>query len=162
MKAKAILLARLIGKRNRVEDLAGATPEEVVRELLERLHRVKRFPDGALDAVLAAILVREREATTGIGNGVAIPHMKACPYVKSISAVIGRSRAGVDFSATDGGKVHLFVLILIPPGAESDHIQVMKKVVRLSRDRKSMRFLVDAESFDKLPAILQEIDDEPA
>ena len=99
-------------------------------------------------------------AAQGIGNRVALPHMKQCPYVKEIRAVFGRASDGIEFSATDGDLVHLFFLILIPPSAESEHVQVMRKMVTLSRDRKTVEYLVRANNFDNLKEILAEVDEQ--
>ncbi len=151
----------LIGDSERVEDLKGATSERVIAELLECLSQTEGFTSQAIDSMKKAILAREREATTGIGNGVAVPHLKNCAYVKSIRGIFGRSRQGVDWGATDGEPVHLFFVILTPQGQESQHIRVMKRIVRLSRDTKTLRYLTHTDSFANMYEILKEVDDQP-
>ncbi|MEE8142953.1 MAG: PTS sugar transporter subunit IIA [Planctomycetota bacterium] len=151
----------LIGEREHVEDVQGATPDRVIAELLEFMSQTEGFAAEAITSMKKAILAREREATTGIGNGVAVPHLKNCAYVKKIRGIFGRSVQGVDWGATDGEPVHLFFVILTPQGQESQHIRVMKRIVRLSRDTKTLRYLTQTDNFANLHEILKEVDDQP-
>lgn len=156
----SVSLAQLLGNENRIEDLQGGTPERIITELLEHLAELENLDATSVDRIRHAILAREHEATTGIGKGIAIPHMKECSYVERVCAVFGRSRAGIEFAATDGEPVHLFFLILTPGGADSKHVQIMKKIVLLSRDGKTLQYLIAADHFERLEDILQEIDDQ--
>ena len=156
-----VSLCGLIGEAHRLEDLEGGTPERVIDELLAHLDSLDNLGPEAIELIRRAILAREREATTGIGNGIAIPHMKNCPCVQEIRGIFGRSREGVEYGSTDGERVHLFFLIVTPEGGSSVHVQAMKKIVRLSRDRKTMQYLINVDTFANLDAILKEIDDHP-
>ncbi|MCI0651073.1 MAG: PTS sugar transporter subunit IIA [Planctomycetes bacterium] len=159
--AKEVSLARLIGPRNSVPNLTGTSGEEVISELLQHLGKAQGFTADAIGHIKESILAREREATTGIGNGIAIPHMKQCPYVTQACGIFGRAATGIEFRANDGGLVHLFFLLLTPPGGESDHVQLMKKIVRICRDRKTMKYLIRSEDLHNLAAILEEVDESP-
>ncbi|MEE8143264.1 MAG: PTS sugar transporter subunit IIA, partial [Planctomycetota bacterium] len=68
---------------------------------------------------------------------------------------------GVDWGATDGEPVHIFFVILTPKGQETEHIRVMKRIVRLSRDTKTLRYLTHTDNFANLHEILKEVDDQP-
>lgn len=160
MSAAKVTLNGLIGAKNRADNLEGTTPDRVISELLEVLVEAGSIDASAQDSIRRAVVSREREATTGIGNGLAIPHMKDCPHVTELSAAFGRCKAGVDFSATDGEPVHVLFLILTPSGAESEHVQLMKRIVLLSRDRNTMQHLKRADSIDNLQQIFEEIDAE--
>lgn len=158
----AVSLADLIGPEKRIESLSGGNAELVITELLEHLAGVQKLADDAVESIRRAVLAREREGTTGIGHGIAIPHMKECPFVTDICGVFGRHPSGIEFAATDGEPAHLFFLILTPAGAADHHVQVMKKIVTLSRDRKTLSYLIQTDSFDNFDAILREIDDQSA
>ncbi len=161
MSDPGISLDAVIGQREYVDALKGTTPERVISELLDHLGTTEGFTSDALESMKKAIMAREREATTGIGNGVAVPHVKNCAYVSEIRGIFGRSRTGVDWGATDGEPVFLFFVILTPKGMESEHIRVMKRIVRLSRDGKTLRYLKSAQSISNLPEILKEVDAQP-
>lgn len=154
-------LCGVIGDALRIHDLKATTQDRVIAELVQSLAMVEGFDASAQDSIRRAIVAREREASTGIGQGLAVPHMKSCPHVTRVCAAFGRSRGGVDFSSIDGERAHVFFLILTPPGAESEHVQLMKRIVRLGRDRNTMQHLAREESLDNLQQIFEEIDAEP-
>ena len=86
------------------------------------------------DEILSVLAERERLATTGIGDGIAIPHGKIRGLGRVLAA-IGVSRAGVPFDAVDGGKVHIFVGLLAPEsGGSGDHLKLLARLSRLLRD----------------------------
>lgn len=160
MNSSDIALTELLPEEHRVADLQGLSADRIVRELLESIAPSAGFDADAVDTMTKAILGREREATTGIGNGVAIPHMKGCSFTDRIVGAVGRSAEGVEWGAPDGQPARLFFLILTPAGLETEHVQAMKKIVRLSRDKKSVDFLVSTKNFDAVHGILQEVDAE--
>lgn len=100
----------------------------VIDELVDLLHAAGRVGDAA--AVKQAVWTREQTRTTGIGNGLAIPHGKS-PGMKSLAMAIGRPAAPMDFEAIDGQPVKLIVLLASPPDKASDHILALSKLSRL-------------------------------
>lgn len=158
MNPASTALEDVIPSAHWIESLSGLTPERIVTELLAPLRTSLGWSDDEVETTRRAILGREREATTGIGNSVAIPHMKACPYVDRVVGVFGRSPGGIEWSATDGAPAHLFFLILTPEGLESSHIQVMRKIVSIGRDRKTVDYLRSIPSLAGFGPILQEAD----
>ncbi|MEM7168142.1 MAG: PTS sugar transporter subunit IIA [Planctomycetota bacterium] len=153
-----IALAELIGADNRIDDLEGTTAERVIGELIECIGARESFDTATISSIQRSIVSREREATTGIGNGIAVPHMKECPHVSELRVAFGRTRAGLDYGATDGEPVHVLFLILTPAGKESDHIQLMKRIVLLGRDKSAMQHLTTADPLDNLREIFEEVD----
>ncbi|MGE3165836.1 MAG: PTS sugar transporter subunit IIA [Planctomycetota bacterium] len=162
MTPRTVSLCGLIGSSLRINDLKATTRDRVIAELVQTLAADVGLDASAQDSIARAIVAREREASTGIGRGLAVPHMKACHYVSRICAVFGRSRSGIDYGAIDGERSHVFFLILTPPGAEAEHIQLMKRVVLLGRDRNTMQHLIREESLTNLQQIFEEVDAEPA
>lgn len=108
--------------------LATGDKQGVIGELVDVLAAVGRVRDakGLKDAVWA----REQTRTTGIGNGLAIPHGK-CAGVEQIAVAIGKPSAPMDFQAIDNKPVRLIVLLASPPDKTSDHIQALAHIARL-------------------------------
>jgi PTS system nitrogen regulatory IIA component len=115
-----------------VADLRGTTKAEVLRELAE--HLAATYP-GTLraDRVLEVLGEREKLASTGIGEGVAIPHGKM-PGLDRLYAVFGVSRAGLDFSSIDKRPTHLFFALVAPENSAGVHLKALARVSRLFRN----------------------------
>ena len=82
------------------------------------------------DSILDAVLSREREGSTGLERGIAIPHAK-CDAVERLSVAIGISREGVDFDAQDGKPSYLFFLMVAPSTESGPHVQAIAKIVKM-------------------------------
>jgi mannitol/fructose-specific phosphotransferase system IIA component (Ntr-type) len=95
-------------------DLAATDRNGAIRELVTSLAAGGALPESAINAVLDAVIKREKERTTGIGNGVAIPHAKH-PKIEKMCGAIGLSVAGINFYSLDGRPVHAIFLLLSPP-----------------------------------------------
>jgi len=102
------------------------------------------------------LLERERLATTGIGDGVAIPHGKV-NNLDSIYAAVGISKTGIPFDAVDGRPVHIFVALLAPQGSTGDHLKALARISRLLKDPSFRENLLTAQtSEDVYKALLEE------
>lgn len=119
-----------------------ATKEEAIREMLANLAEFGDLPEEAIEDVLAAVLVRESLASTGIGEGVAIPHARHAAVTRVMGA-IGWSTQGIEFDSVDNAPVRLVILLLSPPGGQAEHIKAMANVAQHLR---SDRWSVDAPS----------------
>lgn len=127
--------------------LNGRTKDEVLRELVE-LAAPGHAPDE-IDAILAAVREREREMTTGFGDGVAIPHGRT-PLVDRLLVAAGVASTPVDYDALDGKPVELFFLLVGPEVAAGAHVKVLSRLARLLRRdeiRRRLRSTPDAASF---------------
>lgn len=109
-------------------ELESEDKEEAFAELTELLVRAGRLRDR--DGALDAILTREAMATTGIGNGIAVPHGKH-PSVTTLTAALGISEAGIDYDATDGNPVHVVFLVLAQVNNPGPHVQCLGEIARL-------------------------------
>jgi len=114
-----------------VAELRGTTKAEVLRELSE--HLASAYP-GSLraDRVLEVLAEREKLASTGIGEGVAIPHGKM-PGLDKLYAAFGVSKAGVDFQSIDKQPTHLFFALVAPENSAGVHLKALARVSRLFR-----------------------------
>lgn len=108
--------------------LASMDKKGVIDELVDVLGKAARVRDEA--ALREAVWTRERTRTTGIGNGLAIPHGKSAAMTQ-LAMAIGKPAAPMDFEAIDGQPVRLVVLLASPPDRTSDHIQALARISRL-------------------------------
>ena len=108
-------------------DLSGPSVQSVLAELAQPVAAAQ-----GLDAkrLLESLLAREKLGSTGVGDGVAIPHCKV-PGLAQVAASFGRSLAGVDFRSLDGKPTHLFVALFAPERAGAEHLQALARVSRL-------------------------------
>jgi len=134
-----------------VAELHGTTKAEVLRELSELLGRA--YPQALrADRVLEVLAEREKLASTGIGDGVAIPHGKM-PGLDKLYAAFGVSRAGVEFQSIDKRPTHLFFALLAPENSAGVHLKALARVSRLFRNpelRTSILAAADADSMYRL------------
>ena len=130
-------------------NLDAADKEDAIRQLVGALAAAKAIPKAKTDAVLREVVERERQASTGIGRGVGIPHARSA-HVKQIVLAIGRVPRGVEFGAVDGERVRLVLLLVSPKEGNDAHLGAMKSIVTIARDPyQRQRFLscASAESF---------------
>jgi nitrogen PTS system EIIA component len=104
-------------------------------------------------AILEILLQRERLGSTGVGNGVAIPHGKL-PKLGKLFGLFARLDRPVDFEALDGQPVDLIFLLLAPEGAGADHLKALARVARLLRDPEVARKLRESRDAEALYAVL--------
>lgn len=108
--------------------LAATTKQAAIMELVDVLVAADKCKSGQL--LKEAVWTREQTRTTGIGDGLAIPHGK-CSGVESLAIAIGKPAAPMDFAAIDGKPVKLIILLASPPDKTSDHIQALANISKL-------------------------------
>lgn len=104
-------------------------------------------------AILEILLQREKLGSTGVGNGIAIPHGKM-PKLGGLFGLFARLERPIDFEALDGQPVDLIFLLLAPEAAGADHLKALARVARLLRDPEVARRLRDSRDADALYAVL--------
>jgi len=139
-----------------VDGLLAETKEAVLRELSEAVCR--RLPALSPDRLTAILMDREGLGSTGIGEGVAIPHGKI-PGIDRLVAVFGRSRGGVQFASLDGKPARLFFLILAPENSAGMHLKALARISRLLKDRSFRERLLAAGDAEGLSRVLREEDE---
>ncbi len=137
-------------------DLKSQTKQDAISELAQLLHANNRIPDAA--AVTISLLEREKLGSTGIGQGIAIPHAKS-PSVDRVVAALGISRKGIDFDALDGEPVYLVFLLIAPPDSSGLHLKVLARISRLLKDKFFRQALREAKSSDEIQKIIREEDE---
>ena len=125
-----MLLTDLLAPPRVVLPLRGRTKPAVIRELL--VAALPAAPSTDVDVVMDALLARESVLSTGIGDGVAIPHAKT-PNVDRLVMAAGVSRAPIDFDALDGEPADVFFLLLGPETAPTEHVKALGRLARVLR-----------------------------
>ena len=136
-------------------DLTATDKPGVLRELCVALGRVHGLDPGRLTEVL---LEREKLGSTGVGEGVAIPHGKL-PGLNGVIGAFGRHVAGVDFDSLDGSPTHLFFLLVAPEDSVGQHLKALARVSRLLKDRAFREKLIGAADRAELFRLIREEDE---
>jgi nitrogen PTS system EIIA component len=133
-------------------DLQATGKEEAIREIVRSLHAAGSFAESELESVARAILSREELGSTGIGQGVAVPHTRH-PTVNRLIGTVALSRRGVDFAALDGDPVDILFLLVSPPNQPGDHLRA-----RHLKDERFVNFLRQAKTKEMVIELLEEAD----
>lgn len=153
-------LAEVFTKSMIILDLNARDKRSAIREMLQHLVDQKKLTEELARKAERGIQQRESEGSTGIGKGLAIPHAKDCTFLdKGVLGVFGRSREGIPFDSVDGGLVKIIFVVISSPDSADDHLKVMRKVARLHRDEKTLRFLAETAKPESVLEIFEEIDD---
>ena len=132
-------------------DLKASSRDEALAELADRL--AERQPSVSSDELLRLLLDRESLGSTGIGEGLAIPHCKS-PAITSPVLLFARSSAGIDFRAVDGRPVHLIFLLVAPEGAAGLHLKLLARLSRLLKEPMVRTRLMTAATPEEVSLIV--------
>ncbi len=124
-------------------DLAGKKKPEIIRELVEVISRGEDIDDA--HSLYRAIMEREKLSSTGIGNGIAIPHCMTS-RVKNTRMAFGRKTEGVKFDSVDNQPVSLFFLLVGIEGNPNLHLRILSKLARYLHDESFCKSLLKAGS----------------
>lgn len=128
-------------------NLKGRTKEEAIDELIDLL-----FKDGQIknkNLFKNAVMKREEEFSTGVGNGVGIPHGKS-KSVLSPSIALGISREGIDFDSMDGKPTHIIFLIAVPEEANNIHLNVLSYISRRLMHTDVREKLIKSQNYNEI------------
>ena len=133
-----------------ISNLKGTTKEDVLRELVDALAKAEGIK--IREELIKVLISREALGSTGIGQGVGIPHAKT-NAVKKLVAAFGLSHTGVNFDALDGEPVYIFFLLVAPEDSAGPHLKGLARISRLLKDkyfRESLKQLGDEKAILKL------------
>jgi len=134
--------------------LEAATREIAISVLVEVIAASWTPPDR--EALKAAMAAREAAGSTGLGNGVAIPHARSS-RVTAPALAVGRASRPIEFSSADGKSVSLVFLLVVPAADPKAHLKVLAALSRLAMDKKLLRRMNKAASPDELYQLLVEV-----
>ena len=146
-------ITQLLTEETITLNLDATSKQQVLEELTAQLEQAGKLVDR--QGFLKDILARESQSTTGIGEGIAIPHAKSVA-VKAPAIAFGRSEHGLDYESLDGQPAHLFFMIAATEGANDDHLEALSRLATFLMDEK-FRSLISAASSKQ--QVLQAITD---
>jgi PTS system nitrogen regulatory IIA component len=139
-----------------IPDLKGADKASVLKELSGVL--VNPCQVTSVEELLQVLLDRERLGSTGIGEGIAIPHGRL-KKLKKFFISFGRSIQGVDFDSIDRKPSHLFFLVMAPENSAVDNLKLLSRIVTLLKEPSFKKRLIEASSGKELFQIISEEDE---
>lgn len=145
MEITSIIMPEMV-----VANLRANSKKQVLQELAEL---AASKVDATEHDILDTLLQRERLGSTGVGNGVAIPHGKL-PNIGGIVGAFARVSKPVAFDAMDDQPVDLFFMLLAPEGSGADHLKALSKIARVLRDEQKLLGLRKAQDGDEIYGIL--------
>lgn len=139
-----------------IEELAATDKPGVLGEFASLL--VARGKVRDKDGLVRVILEREAQGSTGIGDGIAIPHAKSRELSDMVVA-FGRSSRGIDFGSLDGKPTHLFFLLLTPEDRPAEHLKTLARISRIMRNAALREALTTCGSRQEMGRLIAEEDD---
>ena len=140
-----------------VADLGATDRNDAIRELVTSLASAGAIPEDAVEDIVAALIKREQNGSTGFGKGVAVPHVKH-PKIKKMAGTIGRSGSGIDFAALDHQPVYSIVHLLSPENQPQQHLQAMNIIFSNLQKDIFRRFLRQSATRQSIIDLLDEAD----
>ena len=139
-----------------ISELTATTKEAALKELLAAAGSVGAFPEAAKSSLGKRLSDREAIGSTGLGNSVAVPHVKG-DEVEGVTLVLARSHAGLEWQAIDGRPVHVLFMLVAPSGEPEAHLQCLRWIAGLARNSDFRRFLLDAGGDHAIRDLLVEL-----
>ena len=143
-------LAELLAQDAVMPALKANSKKQLLQELTSRAAAVTGLPERTIFEV---VLQREKLGSTGVGNGIAIPHGKL-PELDRLVGVFARLSHPIDFEALDDEPVDLVFLLLAPQGAGADHLKSLSRIARVLRDPDTVAKLRASDSASAIYAFL--------
>ncbi len=144
-----------------IPEFKSRVRDDIIAELVLSLEKAGRCHNVDTKEIIKAIVKREKEASTGMGKGVAVPHVKH-PAFKEVIAVVGQSSVGIDFSALDKQPVYSLILLISPADNPDKHLQAMENIFKHLQKKKFRTFLRQCQTSQQIEDLLRETDENPS
>jgi len=144
-----------------IPELVSTDRDGAIVELVGALVQAGQLPLESAEQVAQAVIKRENEASTGMGKGVAVPHVKHAAVSKAVAA-IGQTAVGIDFAALDEQPVYSVLLLISPSDNPDVHLQAMENVFKHLQKEKFRKFLRQCQTPETFEDLLREADDNPS
>jgi len=143
-----------------IAELKATDRDGVIAELVQALAKAGELENARPADITRAVVERESNGSTGMGKGVALPHVKH-KLVKRVVAGVGLKSEGIDFAALDKQPVYSVILLLSPSDDPDEHLQAMEKVFKHMQQEKFRKFLRQCSTAKEVLDLLQEADQDP-
>ncbi|SDN22569.1 PTS IIA-like nitrogen-regulatory protein PtsN [Desulfonauticus submarinus] len=145
-------LSNYINEKLIISNLSARTKVDVLAEMVKYVEKL--YPSLQDKNVYELLVDREKLGTTGIGNGVAIPHTKL-EGIDRVILLVARSIEGVDFESLDQNPVHIFFLLLAPEENLGEHLRILAYISRLLQDESFRKAFLEAQDKGELYMLLK-------
>ena len=145
-------LMEILSPNSTIVDLKGETKEAIIEKLVDALEVGKVITDKG--KVLKAVLEREKVMSTGIGDGIAIPHGKSDAVIR-LAAALGTQRRGVEFEALDGEAAFVFFLLVSPANISGPHIKALARISRLLKNDDFKKKLIASSTAEEVISAIE-------
>jgi len=142
-----------------VPELQARDRDGAIAEIVSSLDKAGKLGKDKCKEITRVVIKREKEASTGMGKGIAVPHVKY-KLVKDVIAAIGLSSAGIDFSALDKQPVYSVILLISPVDEPDKHLQAMENIFRHLQQDKFRKFLRQCRNAEHVEDLLREADED--
>ncbi len=143
-----------------VAHLQAHDRDGVIAELVSALEKAGRLGKGDCRKITSTVIKRENEASTGMGKGIAVPHVKH-DAVENVVAAIGQSDAGVDFCSLDKQPVYSVILLISPASDPDGHLKAMEAIFGHLWNEQFRKFLRQSKTPEAIEDLLCEADENP-
>ena len=150
-------LSEILDSRNIIPDLKARDKKKALEELAETI--ANSWPSVDKNALVKVLMERERLGSTGIGDGVAIPHGKFHGITEPVIS-FGRSIKGLDFESMDGQPVFLFFLLVAPENSASVHLKALARIAKLLKNSTFRKTLMEIPTRQELYKTIIQNDEE--
>lgn len=138
-----------------IDDLKAADKGGAIAEFARLLQSAGKVQDA--DELVRVLMERESLGSTGIGDGIAIPHAKM-PFLREMIVAFGKSSRGVDFQSVDGKPAHLFFLLVTPDDNPGEHLRTLARISRILKNRALRDRLMQASRSGEIQMLISEED----
>lgn len=146
-------ITNYLNRQQILTDLKSSDKRGILEELTQVLFDQGQVPAERREDIIAGLVDREELTSTGLGYGLALPHIKTNAVTK-IQIVFGRSVRGIDFASLDGNPTHLFFLVLAPPEMTTEYLKVISVISALMKDADQRQRLLRAKSLEEVFSFL--------
>ena len=148
-------IMEFLSKKAVTTSLKSTDKEGVIRELVDLLAKAEDIKNK--EELVKSLLTRESLGSTGIGQGIGIPHSKS-QNVKNLVAAFGLSQKGVNFDSLDGESAYIFFLLIAPEESAGPHLKALARISRMLKDKYFREMLKNAKDEKEILRIIQEED----
>lgn len=141
-----------------VARLESLDRDGAIKELVKALFDAGKLGKKGYEKLAASVIQRENQASTGLGKGVAVPHIKN-NGVEHVVAAVGQSSSGIDFSSLDKQPVFTVILLVSPEKNPDQHLQAMENVFKHLQNEKFRKFLRHSQSSEQIIDLFREADE---
>ncbi len=150
------MIENLSGSCLIILSLEASSKEDVLQEMLDRVVEAGHITKRDRTTMKKLLVEREARGSTGLGNGIAVPHLKT-KKLKEHHLVVANSQVGIEYDAIDGQPVHTLFLVMGPADDPEGHLQVLRWISGLARSADFRRFALNARSEAEIRDLLEEM-----